>query len=203
MGELYWTKVCAQEKSHFVLPQSFFASWFSQYFKLYILYSLVNERAELAPAVISKERGMLVFWCMAWHSTELRARAFQVVMLDLNNVVSYKSKQLLCTFSQRSPCLPVGTLVWIRWCQPCPFLGSHPGQGLRCQKSSFYCVCLMTIVSEPSGNSEKQFLSLMCLFDKVFDCISLKTWFVCLWDRLMEGKNLLKKQWDTLYVLVF
>ena len=34
------------------------------------------------------------------------------------------------------------------------------------------------------------------VFIKLFDGISLKAWFVCSWERLAEGKNLLKKQWN-------
>lgn len=39
-------------------------------------------------------------------------------------------------------------------------------------------------------------LELDVLFDKLFDGTSLKVWFVCSWERLAEGKNLLKKQWN-------
>ena len=104
-----------------------------------------------------QKRESSVCWCMAWHSTEPRACAFQEVMLELTSVLSYKSRELLCTVSQRSSCLPVRALVWVRWCQSCPCLCSHSRQGLRCQKYSFYRVCLMTIVTEWSGHSGKWF----------------------------------------------
>lgn len=103
-GTVLTQHMCSR-KEPFVSSHTIFVSWLSQHFKVWILHSLENGRPELAPAVISRESPLC--WRMAWHSTELRACALQEVRLELNSVMSYKSKQLLCSFSQRLPCLPV------------------------------------------------------------------------------------------------
>lgn len=87
-GTVFTQHMCSR-KEPFVSSHTIFAPWLSQHFKVWISHSLVNGRPEPAPAIISRESSLC--GCMAWHSTKLRACALQEVMLELNNVMSYKN----------------------------------------------------------------------------------------------------------------
>lgn len=67
--------------------------------------------------------------------------------------------------------------------------------GLWEARSIPFTVCVWCPLSLSDLDTQKMVLE-PDGFIKIFDGISLRAWFVCSWEILAEGKNLLKKQWN-------